>query len=292
MAVEGSHEGLRSRRYIKFKELLRGAIPDEVLKLIPNSFYIIGDIAVINLPKELGNYAAEVGRAIQLTNKNVRAVYMGGSTVSDYRIKELTHIYGEERTETIHKEYGIRIYVDISKAYFNPSLSEERRRVANSVVDNERVLDLFTGVGPFTLHIICSKKSYVVANDINPYALTYLRKSLELNKKLVRGYVDIINSDASELLKSLRGETFDKAILNLPHKAVHYLPNVLKILRVNGTAYTYIISDTPLNAAKEVDNVLSNSYRANYMIKNIVRVLDYAPHKYIYRVEVCKLPIK
>jgi len=292
MVIGGSSDELRSRKYVKFKELLRNVVPDEALKLIPNSFYIIGDIAVINLPKELGNYATEVGRAIKLTNKNVRAVYIGGLTVSDYRIKELTHIYGEERTETIHKEYGIKIYVDISKAYFNPSLSEERRRVANNVVDNERILDLFTGVGPFTLHIVCSRKSYVVANDINPYALTYLRKSLEINKKLVRGYVDIINSDASELLNSLRSETFDKVILDLPHKSVNYLPKVLRVLRVNGTAYTYVISDTQSNAAKEVDNVLSNSYRTNYIIKNIVRVLDYAPRKYIYRVEVCKLPTK
>ena len=67
---------------------------------------------------------------------------------------------------------------------------------------------------------------------------------------------------------------------------------MLRVLRVNGTAYTYVISDTQSNAAKEVDNVLSNSYRTNYIIKNIVRVLDYAPRKYIYRVEVCKLPTK
>ncbi|MEM1897834.1 MAG: RsmD family RNA methyltransferase [Sulfolobales archaeon] len=243
----------------------------------------MGDIALINLPKEVLNYGGLVGNAILALNKNVRAVYAVGTTVGDFRVRELTHIAGEERTSTIHKEYGIKIYVDLKNAYFNPSLSEERRRVASRVVDGELVLDLFAGVGPFTLHIICTKNAYVLANDLNHYATQCLRKSLELNMKVVKGVVDVVNSDALELLNSIRGELFDKAILNLPHKSTYYLGKTLNILKKGGIAYTYVIAETKSEALNKVLNTVKN-----YEVGGTLKVLDYAPRKYIFRVEIIK----
>lgn len=273
------------KRVGSFKTLIKDLVPEDTLKLIPRSYDIVGDIALINLPKEVLSYGWLVGNAILTLNKNVRAVYAVGITVGDFRVRELIHIAGEEKTSTIHKEYGIKIYVDLKNAYFNPSLSEEHRRIANKVVDGESILDLFTGVGPFTLHILCSRKAYVLANDLNYYATECLRKSLELNRKSVKGVVDIVNSDASELLNSIKSEFFDKAILNLPHKSTYYLGRTLNAIKRGGTVYTYVVAKTKLEALNEVLNAITTQ---KYEVCEPVRVLDYAPHKYIFRVEITK----
>lgn len=273
------------RRVSSFKNLIKDLVPEDILKLIPRSYDIVGDIALINLPMEVLSYGGLVGNAILALNKNVRAVYAVGITVGDFRVRELIHIAGEEKTSTIHKEYGIKIYVDLKNAYFNPSLSEEHRRIANKVVNGESVLDLFTGVGPFTLHILCGRRAYVLANDLNYHATECLRKSLELNGKAVKGVVDIVNSDASELLNSIKGEFFDKAILNLPHKSTYYLGKTLNIVKRGGRAYTYVVAKTKPEAVNEVLNTITTQ---KYEICEPVKVLDYAPHKYIFRVEIIK----
>ncbi len=282
----GGPEGRAGRKRVgPFKDLLKGTIPEEVLKLIPRSYDIVGDIALINLPQETMAYWRAVGEAILATNKNVRAVYAVGMTVGDFRVREMKHVAGEEVTATVHKEYGIRVYVDLSKAYYNPSLSEERRRVADEVVEGESVLDLFAGVGPFTLHIVCSKRVYVLANDLNPHAVGCLLKSLELNRKAIKGFADVVNSDAAEILNALRCDTFHRAILNLPHRSADYLSKVLNVLKDGGVAYTYLIATDPSEA---VNTASKNLPKHGYAVGKVVRVLDYAPRKYVFRVEVVK----
>ncbi|MCS7109099.1 MAG: hypothetical protein RMH77_00140 [Sulfolobales archaeon] len=276
---------MRWGRVRGYKDLLREAIPEDVLKLIPRSYDIVGDVALINLPKELLTYGKAVGEAILKVNKNLRAVYAVGMTVGDFRVRELTHLAGEDKPVTIHKEYGIRICVDLRNAYYNPSLAEERRRVANEVHDGELILDLFAGVGPFTLHIACTKKASVLANDLNPHAVVCLRKSLEMCGKAIKGIVNVVNGDAAEVLNMLRDETFDKAILNLPHKSLQYVLDTYRVVKVGGTIYTYVLALKESEAVTGVENALSG---VKHLVSNVSRVIDYAPRKYIYRVKVIK----
>ncbi len=284
--IDGSTSGIRSNveEVRNFKTILKNLIPENTLKLIPRSYDVVGDIAIINLPKELLSYGEYVGKAILAVSKNVKAVYAAGMTVGEFRVRELTHIAGERRTATTHKEYGIKIYVDISNTYYNPSLSEERRRVANKVVDGESVLDLFTGVGPFTLHIACTKKAYIIANDLNHHATQCLRRSLELNRKALKGVVDIVNGDALEVLNSIRDNSFDKAVLNLPHKSTNYLDETYRTVKEGGTIYTYLIATDKVEAL----NTLKTAVKSKPKVGEVVRVLDYAPRKYVFRLELIK----
>ncbi len=68
------------------------------------------------------------------------------------RVYPTEYLAGDRSWQTWHQEYEILIYVDLKQAYFNPRLAEEHHRVAKSGNPGDKILDLFTGVGPFALH--------------------------------------------------------------------------------------------------------------------------------------------
>ncbi len=272
----------KPRLGLSYRDLLRGRIPRELIKLLPRSFRVVGDLALIDLPEELMPYARDVAEAIMEVSKNVKGVFALRGVEGDFRVEKLVHLGGVKRTETIHTEYGIKFYVDLSKVYFNPTLSTEHRLVAEEVGDGELILDLFSGVGPFAIHIAALRESLVVAVDVNPHAISCLLKSLELNSRKLRGEVIAVRSKAEEIIGLFSDSLFDRVIMNLPHKATDYVPSVLPKVKVGGKLYIYVIATSEKEARSRVE-VLEGVGKA-LNIEGVRKVLDYAPRKYIFRV--------
>ena len=267
-----------------FKDYLRGRIPEEILKSMPSSYDIIGDIAIIQLPEEALRYGNAIAEAIMRVAKNVNSVYAAGPVEGEYRVRKLTHLGGEQRTETVHKEYGVLIRVDVGKTYYNPSLSEEHRRVASLVGEGEDVADLFCGVGPFTLHIVTARRARVFAVDINPHAITCLIESLELNSRKIKGKAVPVMGDVRDFLAVVAPASFDRVIMNLPHAAVSFIGEVLSKVKPAGYLHVYTVARSAGEAREAVMNAVPGNFKAT--ILNATRVLDYAPRKFIYRVDV------
>jgi len=267
-----------------FKDYLKGKVPEELLDSIPSSYDIIGDIAVIQLPEEAVRYGGLIAEAIMRVAKSVKSVYAAGPVEGEYRVRKLIHLGGERRTKTIHKEYGVLIRVDVGKTYYNPSLSEEHRRVASLVNEGENVADLFCGVGPFTLHIITMRRARVFAVDINPHAIKCLIESLELNSRRIKGRAVPIMGDVRDFLAVAAPASFDRVIMNLPHAAVNFISEVLSKVKPAGYLHVYTVARYASEAKEAVKNAVPRNFNA--VILNITRVLDYAPRKFIYRVDV------
>ncbi len=272
-------------RYRSYKDLLKNRIPNQILHSLPRSFEIIGDIAIIKLKdKAIIKYSNEIVKAIMSIAKNVRVVYAEEPGLEgEFRVKRLIHLGGEKRSWTIHKEYGIKIYVDIAKAYYNSSLAEEHRRIALMVRDGEVVADLFTGVGPFPLHITSLRNVIIYAVDKNVEAIKCLLKSITINK--LKGRIVSIHADANDFLNIIRDEIFDRVIMNLPHTSLAFLGKVLPKLRKGGYVHLYLIAhdeDEALNKVSCTHSLKHYSYTVTY----VGRVIDYSPHKYIYRVDI------
>jgi len=262
-----------------FRDLLRDRLPEEVLKHIPRSFYVVGDIALVPLENDyVVKYGHEIAEAIMTIHRNVRAVYARGTRAGIARTCSLVHLGGERRTVTVHREYGIKIVVDVEKTYFNPALAEEHHRIAEITPPHSIVLDAFSGVGPFSLHIAKTKPSHVVAVDINAPCIEMLKKSVELNKLV--GYIYPIHGDSIKLFleKPVREAVFDVIIMNLPHEAYRYAVSALKLLKPMGLLHVYVIARNSEEAVKLLGKV------EEAILVDAKRVLDYAPRKYIYRV--------
>ena len=146
---------------------------------------------------------------------------------------------GDPSTETTHLEYGIKFLVDPAKVYFNPRLANERSRIASLVRQGEVVVDMFAGVGPFSIMIARhALPSPVVAVDLNPDAVEYLKRNIELNKA---NRVVPYEGDARQVVFDV--PCADRIIMNLPHSAIDFFHDALTRLKLQGTIHFYHICE-------------------------------------------------
>ena len=204
-------------------QALQDKLPPDLLDKIPQAFDIIGDIVVIDIPPQLKPYQNTIGEAIMQTQKNVAAVLGKAGDISGvFRVRDYDFIAGEHKTKTIHKEFGCQYHVDIAKAYFSPRLSHEHERVAALVQDGETVVDLFAGVGPFS--VLMGKrnpKGKVYAVDLNPDAVELLTVNIRANK--IENHVFPFLADAREIAATKLKGTADRVIMNLPETAIDFV---------------------------------------------------------------------
>ncbi|HVP17166.1 MAG TPA: class I SAM-dependent methyltransferase family protein [candidate division Zixibacteria bacterium] len=204
-------------------QLLEDKLSPQLLASLPRAIDFVGDIAIVEFPPELDAFKTAIGEAILKTNKKVRTVLAKAGAVSGtYRLRKFTIVAGEPKTDTIHKEYGCQYSVDVTKAFFSPRLSFEHRRVASQVEEGEIVVDLFAGVGPFSIQIAKNHQNVTVyAVDVNPDAVEYLKKNIRLNRAV--GKVHPILGDARRVVMDKLSGVADRVIMNLPEKAVDFV---------------------------------------------------------------------
>ncbi len=234
------------------EEYLEGHIPAGKMEDLKKSFDIIGEVVILEIPEELEFEKNDIAEAALKFTKR-RAVYRKGSEVKGItRTRELEHLAGEDHSETIHQEFGTRIMLDVKKVYFSPRLATERKIITDQVQEGELVLDMFTGVGPFALSIARHHEVKVYAVDINPDAIFYLKRNLELNKLPER--VVPLEGDVKKLLEEMDLK-FDRIIMNLPGLARNFLPVALEHLKDGGVVHYYQFS-------RDIDDPVQNIIQA------------------------------
>jgi tRNA (guanine37-N1)-methyltransferase len=155
-----------------------------------------------------------------------------------YRTRRFVVLAGEPTTKTRYQEYGLRFDIDLSLAYFSARLSEERQRILQVCTGGERVLDMFSGVGPFAI-TLAGKAGVVVACDINPAAVDLLIHNIALNK---RPNIVSVLADAAHLPALVRG-SFDRVVMNLPTESSRFLTAAHSLCAPGGTIHFYTLQE-------------------------------------------------
>jgi len=237
----------------RLSDLLSGKIPSHVLASLPHAIDFIGDIAVVEIPPELEPYKQDIGEAILKAHKRVKTVLSKCGAVSGvYRLRDFEVVSGETRTLTVHREYGCVFHVDTAKAYFSPRLSYEHARIASLVQEGETVIDMFAGVGPFS--ILIAKKhttTHVYGIDVNPEAYILLKKNVVANRVIDK--VTPILGDTRQVINERLSEVADRVIMNLPEKAIEYVDVACKALKPKGGIihyYEFVNQPEPIETAK------------------------------------------
>lgn len=212
------------------RNVLAGVLPAEEASQVYSAFDQVGDIVIIKIPDGLASKKQVIAEAILANVKTAKAVFAQASAVKgDYRIRELEFVAGEDRTVTEYKEHGCRFRVDVARAYFSPRLSTERQRIASLVQDGETVVNMFAGIGTYSVIIAKMVKTCKVYSiDSNPVANDLCIQNAKLNK--VADRVIPVCADATEAIESQLAGVADRVIMPLPERAREFVgPAVLAL---------------------------------------------------------------
>lgn len=205
------------------REALKGILTEKEMEKLITSFDIVGTIAVIEIPDELSRKERKIGEALMKVHRNVKTVCkFTGAATGVFRIRPVEVIAGVKTTKTEHVESGVRMRLDLNKAFFSARSSHGRERIAAMVKPGEVVGVFFAGVGPSAL-VIAKKqpKAEIYAIELNPDAYRYMEENIRINK--MSGRITPVFGDVREVAPKLLAGKCDRIVMPLPKDAESFL---------------------------------------------------------------------
>ncbi len=226
--------------YEKLRTRLKGKLNEKEQDLLPRSYQLVGKILVIRLKPSLVKYKKTIGEAA------IHLLPYAHTVCLEREIKGVTrkprveiiagcNIHQPSSTQTLHKEHGCQFLLDVSEVMWSKGNKEERQRLIKHVKSGEVIVDMFCGVGYFSIFIAkyCNpRKIYCI--DINPKALEYLRKNVWLNG--VENKIEILEGDSRKFANLLE-DAADRIIMGYLKKTEKFLPYAFKMLKKKGTIH-------------------------------------------------------
>ncbi|MBI2546312.1 tRNA (guanine-N1)-methyltransferase [Candidatus Woesearchaeota archaeon] len=265
---------------ITLKDLLKGKLTAAELQLVRSSYDVIGNIAVLDIPKELKKKEKQIAEAVQQHHKNIQTVAKrAGIHEGIYRTQKVRIILGKKTTETTHKESSALVKLDITKVYFSPRLASERLRIAHLVRPGEKILVMFSGVAVYPAVIAKNSKALIIYGiEKNPAAHRYAQETILLNK--LQDRVVLKKGDVKKIAATLPLK-FDRIIMPLPKDAYGYLAEAVHAAGRRCTIHYYAfgsLEQAPhiAQSIKESVNELGRPCK----IMGIVKCGQYSPGIY------------
>ncbi len=274
---------IRPKKTHSYKELIH--LPQHLEHNLPTSYDIIGDILLIKIPQALQEHERNIGEALLQSHSHIKTVCKIHPVSGEYRTRTIKHLAGKQNTHTIHKEYGLKILVDVEKTYFSPRLANERKRITQLVKPGETILDMFTGVAPFSIMIAKHAHPHIIYSiDNNPKAIALAQKNITTNNVLDK--ITLIHSNIQDLNHPI-DKNIDRIIMNLPFSAYQFFPLALTYATKPCAIHYYDI--LPENKIPEKITKLKNlaeQYHAILTSFTVTKIKTYASHEFYIALDI------
>lgn len=260
----------------KIKKSLKNNISLELTNFLPEKWEKIGDVLIVKLDEKLKSYGEEIGKTYAEVLHCKTVLNDVGGISGIYREPNIEILYGSENTEVVHKENGVRYKLDVAKIMFSSGNMDERLRMANISNKNETVVDLFAGIGYFTLPMaVYSKPRKIFSCEINPVAYKYLCKNIVLNH--VTSIVNPLFGDNRVIAPKNVAERvvmgyFEDTEKFLP-TAFDCLKNCTGIIHFHNVCSDELFPETPLKIVEKT----ADKYKRNVEFLTYRVIKSYAP---------------
>ena len=186
-AGKGIPENPRTKLIKHLEAMLERKLDDKLCEEVPSSWQKIGDVVVLadsafKSPLWFSLGHRQLWEAVAKV-LGVSRVAVGQSILPDgFRTPNLQLVLGEHGWVE-HKENGITYVLDVTRSMFASGNTTERTRVGTFDCRGEVVVDLYAGVGYFTLpYLVHAKADLVHACEWNHYSVEGLKRGLVANR--------------------------------------------------------------------------------------------------------------
>jgi tRNA wybutosine-synthesizing protein 2 len=225
---------------------------DEEVDRAPGSWAVLGSVVLVDV--DGAPRPREVGEALLALHGEADTVLARGGITGESRRPDVEVLAGEGDTETVHTEHGTRYAMDLAEVMFSPGNKAERLRMGEAADAGERVVDMFAGIGYFTLPM-ARAGAEVTAIERNPVAFRYLLENARLND--VGERVHPYRADCRDVLERVDAETdvtADRVVMGY-YDAHEYLDPALAALDPGGVLHVHEATPEPLVFDRPLERV-------------------------------------
>ncbi len=252
-------------------KILKREIPSDLHSFIPHKYKIIGDIIMIKIPSELREYKKKVGEILLSIHPRCKSVWEDKGKKGMLRKPEVELISGEG-SETIHREGGCYFKLDVTQVMFSPGNLAERIRAGRMVKEGEVVVDMFAGIGYFSIPAaVNSMPKRIYSIEANPQSYAYLLENIQLNK--VNQIVPIMGDSMFITPEGVADRVFMGHI-----NSQDFLPMAVRALKEKGFIHYHestpeAVLDRPVERVKRAAEKEGKEAK----IENLRKVKHYSP---------------
>jgi len=229
---------------------------EDAVAAAPTSWAVIGSCVLVDLDSLPAEREAAFGEALLELHGEADTVLADEGIEGETRTPSVRTIAGTGDTETVHTEHGTQYGLDLAAVMFSPGNKRERARMGEVVREDERVFDMFAGIGYFTLPMARAGAT-VTAAEVNPTAYRYLIENAVMNG--VEDRVSAFRADCREV-----EATADRVVMGYygyaedgerVDEAHEYLDTALDALVPGGVVHLHEATPSDLVYERPIDRI-------------------------------------
>jgi tRNA wybutosine-synthesizing protein 2 len=261
---------MRYREFLRTR--LRGIIPDDLS--LPSGLHVVGHVALVHLNSESRKYATVLGQATLDYDHRIQSVAVRtGPTTGIERRPAYEVVAGSMDTVILHVENNVRFKFDPLRMTFSGGNKGERINISRRVNAGELIVDMFSCVGQFALHIARGNDVTVIAIEINPEAYKFLVENILMNE--LQHKVTAMLGDCREVHPT---HVANRVIMGYLHDTEMFLPHALETLVKEG-GIIHMHKALPEKTLEENITCITNICRKEKFVPEIEvrKIKNYSP---------------
>jgi len=245
-------------------------LPQDVTEGLPMRWEFVGDVVILRFNEAMRSYEKEIGEAYA-SELNVGTVCADvGGVFGEFREPSTKVIFGD-KPESVRLENGIRYKFDVTKLMFASGNIDERDRMRHINCKGETVVDMFAGIGYFSLPVAkFAGAEKVIACEKNPESYHYLCENVKLNDL---NNMETILGDNRDL--NIKGA--DRIIMGYIQSTSEYLWKAKEMIKHGGMIHyhdTFYVNEYE----ERINSIFSETFGTDgYEIQRIKEVKSFAP---------------
>jgi len=245
--------------------------------MLPAGYQTVGNVLLLKLPRiKSAKHKEKIAASALSILPYIKTVCEMKEVKGELREPVVRLIAGKS-TVTIHKENDVLYKLDLSQVMFSKGNLNERKRIISQVKEGELIVDMFAGIGYFSLGLAkFTSAKEIISIERNPVAYNLLTDNIAINKI---SNVNAINGDCRQFAANFSGMA-DRVVMGYFPDTDQFLPFALHMARSGCVIHFHNIYKTKELWKKPMEEIRSACEKAKMKHEIVAKkkVKSYSPN--------------